>query len=697
MNNITAKLRRKNIQNYYILLFCTALSVMLVTSFALMYFSPTVQKVLPVGGDSRKQAILIFAIAIAGCVVFTTYASSLFLKYKSREFGIFMALGEKKKSLKLILLKELGIIIPLASLVGLILSIPLSFGIWKIFQLFIVDTKEMVYQFSFIGIIFGIIFCVFVTICIFLLGTKFIKRSNVIDIITEQQKNETTKEVKSWYGMLGWIMIVVGILLGYAVPSIVVRIFKFHLPSIWNLTYIISLIGLYMVMLHAVAYSKKGKNPKKYYKNIVSTNMMRFTGRQTVRNMCVIAFLIAGALFATFYAPATMTSAFTEISERPIDYTFFYKSNENQIGKDEIYKLASKHNVEITEFYETSSISLITDGIYKDYDESGKIIETYHEKLGMENFYSESEFNRITKQNIDVKPGEYYTIISKNSHDGYWTHKDDLSLITHPITDVSEKLSYGGDVSYSPLVINGMSSYILSDEDYERLIEDIGSNNSYNYVLFNVVNPDKTYEFAKELKNEIILRSSKETAVIPSYDDFSKSKALENGEEYWADNYKIELTTDNNQLFLDWKYYPQFNVLNSQDLVKNMAVFLMLFIYISIICFAAVAIIAYTRSITIGLDNKALFMDLKHLGANKKYIETTIKKQLSKIFIYPTVVGSLAIYMLFFMILFGNSGSITYGESLSLIINFCIVLLVCLLMFGVYRLAINKIKKIIQI
>ena len=69
-------------------------------------------------------------------------------------------------------------------------------------------------------------------------------------------------------------------------------------------------------------------------------------------------------------------------------------------------------------------------------------------------------------------------------------------------------------------------------------------------------------------------------------------------------------------------------------MVKNMAVFLMLFIYIAIICFTAVAIIAYTRSVTVGLNNKRLFSDLRHLGANEAYITRVIKKQLSKIFIY---------------------------------------------------------------
>jgi len=78
-------------------------------------------------------------------------------------------------------------------------------------------------------------------------------------------------------------------------------------------------------------------------------------------------------------------------------------------------------------------------------------------------------------------------------------------------------------------------------------------------------------------------------------------------------------------------------------------------------------------------------------------VQRNIKKQLAKIFIYPTVVGSIATYMLFFMILFGNSGSITLGESLALLINFGIIVLVCALMYGVYKLAIKKIKSIIEL
>ena len=55
--------------------------------------------VLPEGGDSRKQMIAIFVLALFGCTVFTVYAASLFFRKKSRQIGTLMALGASRRRL----------------------------------------------------------------------------------------------------------------------------------------------------------------------------------------------------------------------------------------------------------------------------------------------------------------------------------------------------------------------------------------------------------------------------------------------------------------------------------------------------------------------------------------------------------------------------------------------------------------------
>ena len=63
------------------------------------------------------------------------------------------------------------------------------------------------------------------------------------------------------------------------------------------------------------------QSPKKHrYKNIISTSMMKFQGRQTVNNMLVMTVLIAGAYFASFYTPMLGTGAMMGYQARPVAY-----------------------------------------------------------------------------------------------------------------------------------------------------------------------------------------------------------------------------------------------------------------------------------------------------------------------------------------------------------------------------------------
>lgn len=695
INQIYSKLRKNNIKNYYLLIFSIILSVVLITSYALMILSPTVLNVLPQGGDSRKQALMIFAIALSGCVVFTTYASSIFFKYKSRETGILLALGANKTQIKKVLFTELVIISVISSFVGMVLSLPISFFIWKLFRYFIVDTKEMTYIIGWNGFIFSAGYCLFITLTIFLMGVSFINKTNIMDRINEHRKSEPIREVKNWYGIIGFIFIIIGLTCGYFIPDFIITVLK-HSPSpLWNLLFILSLIGIYMVMIYATVSNKKRKNPKKYYKNIIPKSMMKFQGRQTVRNMCVITLLIAAALFATFYTPNTLISAFRSFSITPIDYAFNYKLTENQIQKDEIYDLAKEYDVNITYYDELFSATLIVDGTDKVWESNGNIVDHYYEKYKNIKFVSESDFNRIAGININIKEGHYAYIKAETDTQSIYFSYDDVSKLTNPVTMKSEDLKFQETITYIPL----HGQYILDDTDYKRHTEILSDNNFENNIFFNVQNVDTTYDFAKQLLSKFVSRSSQDVAVIPSYDEYMAKVSKENGVEYWPNEYNVELDPNSTELFLDWKYYPKFRILNQQNLVKNMAVFLMLFIFISIICFAAVTIIAYTRSLTIAINNKQLYDDLKRLGAKNSYIKRCIKQQLKKIFALPTIIGSIIIFIFYFMIMLGNGHtlSIDTNEQLSLIANVGIIIISCGYMYIIYKFTLKKVCSVIGV
>ncbi|MCA5962960.1 hypothetical protein LC724_24775 [Blautia sp. RD014234] len=190
------------------------------------------------------------------------------------------------------------------------LSVPLSFLIWKGFEALILTQAGMKYRVGPGGLVIGIVFALFLVLCIFLLGLRFIRRVNLIDILNEQRKTEMVREIKPWTGRAGILLILTGLVLAMAVPAVCMRWFLFVMPSFWNVTYCISAAGLYLFMLSAIGRTGKGRNPEKYYKNIVSANLMRFTARQTTKNMCAITLLVFVLLLSAFWGAMYYRSAY---------------------------------------------------------------------------------------------------------------------------------------------------------------------------------------------------------------------------------------------------------------------------------------------------------------------------------------------------------------------------------------------------
>ena len=81
-----AALRRKNRGQYALLAGCSFFSVLLITAYVCMMRSPTILSVLPEGGDSRKQVMMVFVLAVIGCAVFTAYAAGLFFRQRLYAF-----------------------------------------------------------------------------------------------------------------------------------------------------------------------------------------------------------------------------------------------------------------------------------------------------------------------------------------------------------------------------------------------------------------------------------------------------------------------------------------------------------------------------------------------------------------------------------------------------------------------------------
>lgn len=696
MNKIYKKLRKNTKGQYYLLSFCVFLSVLLVTSFSLMYFGPTVQEFLPEGGDTRKMASLLLGVTAVGCFVFTVYASGLFFRFKAREYGILMALGTEKRQLKKLLFKELSVVTALASLLGLLISVPASFLIWKLFELFIISNEQMTYRFGAVGFLPGILFVCILACVLGAAGRRFINRSDIMEILRTQQKTEMVKEVKGWTFPVGVVFTVLGILLGAGLPQIVARVWGIGLPEIVNLFYLLSLVGIYFMLLSAASQSRTKKNRKKYYGNLVSISLMRFTAKATTKNMCVMTLLIFVSGFSAFYGMQYILSGGATETENSKGFSLHYPVAENQIGKEEIYNTASSYGIEVTDFTENAATNLVVSYNAKDFDEeTSRYIEVYRDRESASLFVSESDFEKLSGQEIKVEPGTYQTVTTTD-YVWFFDYEDGLKEVMNPDTGKAYALTYGGSVESDVLApFSAPFTYVVCDEEYQIMTEGVQDIYKENVISFNAANVEESYDFAKDLLAQYVERATDLSNHMDYWDIWTQKIADETGEEYGYGD-RINMTMDNNMLLGDWKYAPQFNIITMQDRMQLISVYVMLSLYIFIISLAAVSVMAYVRSISVATDNKGLFESLTKLGADAAYKRRALKKQIARIVQYPGIIGCVLGFAFALAMNFMNDGRLVALEIKSLAILAVMLLGIGIILYAVYKYAMNKAEKIVM-
>ena len=698
MNKVYQKLRKNSKGQYALLSFCIFLSVVLITSFALMYFGPTVQEFLPQGGDTRKIASLLFGVTAVGCFIFTVYASQLFFRFKAREYGILMALGLEKKTLRSLLMKELCILVGVSSLVGLICSIPVSFGIWKIFETFIISGEQMQYRFGMTGMLAGILMTILLMFALSIVGWRFVKKSDVMEILRTQQKTEMVKEVKGWIFPAGIILVVAGIVLGAVVPSFTARILDVSMPAVWNGIYVLALIGIYMILLSAVAQSHLKRNKKKYYKNLVSVSLMRFTAKATTRNMCVVVLLLFVCCGSAFYGMQYTLNDFVMDSKTDRTFSMHYPVLEKQIGAREIQDTAEKYKMEVQNYAEADAANLVISYECRDFNEEGtKYLNIYKEDAKASLFLPETAFEQIYQTELDLKEGTYQTVCVKN-YNGAFDFVDGLKSVKNPDTGVSRELQFGGRIEYDSLAsMSDPFAYILNDSDYQDLSQGLQDQYREHLIFFDVADIESSYEFAKELLGQYMERTTELSNRQLGLWNIWEKKLAEDAEETYGYDQELDMSPENTTVIQDWKYAPMFNIIFEQDRMQMISVYVMLCMYICIIALAAIGVMTYVRSISVATDNKGIFESLTKLGADHAYQRMILKKQLAKIFLYPGIVGCGAGFLFSFMMDYTNDGGITAIEIKALGILLLLIAVFCFVLFSVYHVSLRKVEKIVNL
>ena len=328
LGNLWGKLRKRNKGDYRQFQFSTAFAVMLISSFLMLVCSPLIQGALPEGGDSGKQVWLSFGVSAIGCIVFVLYVTKLFLRYKSREIGIFLALGAEKHTLKRSLAGELARMTAVCSAAGILLGAVIAFIAGNIIEVLVADVYDGYALILFLFIQFQ--------------AGRAMKRTNVIEVINEQRRQEPMKKsVSKAYLISGIALTLAGIFGALILPQVVAYTAGIFLGAWTNAFYLAAVFGVYRVLVYAVSSHQRGRNPQKYYNNLIDYGMMKFQGASVVRNMLVITLLLFGGLYAVSYLPAMLTGSASEQGYEA-EYSYRYLNDAEEPSESVISDLAEK-------------------------------------------------------------------------------------------------------------------------------------------------------------------------------------------------------------------------------------------------------------------------------------------------------------------------------------------------------------------
>lgn len=695
MQKLEQKLQKADRKQAGLYLLCNFIALMLISAYSAMMFSPTVLTILPEGGDSRKQIVAIFILALFGCVIFTIYAANLFFRKKSRKLGILLALGASKRKLSPGLFREVLALSMTSSLAGILAGFPFTQGLWNLFRVLIVDSSDMRLKFDFRCLTVSFLF--FALTVTFSCATAYrcLRKTNIMDIIHEEHKNEPVREPKKYCGLLGILILFAGAIIGYNAPGVYMALFDAYPPAWINLFFAPVFAGLYMIMLHTVVHGW-GFRKKHSYQHLISRSMMKFQGRQTVNNLLVCTVLIAGGCFALFYLPMLGTGQILETQERSFDYAFHYRADQNVPTKQEILTLADKYELKLKDWHSGEYLLLGLDGVVQveDKPDSRAYHYEYRELKQQGKFLSESCFNQMTGQTIDIAPGCYRAVSNESETGTYYLELESTEL-TNMVTRAKTPIRFDGFV-HNEMLLDAIGYYILDDADYEAAANKLTDEWRGNLLWFNADGAD-SYSFANALLKQFITGFNSECETIYAYDPVEKIAANENGNIYWGDTDEISKISFSNPDSYDfrayWTYMPKIRILDQHDCLRNFSVFLMMFLFISIVCLTAAFVISHTRCQTIALNNRYVFDNLKRLGASPAFLLSEIRSQCGSVFKTPMLVGSSAMFLLYSLMMLGNDGKLTREESAGLLVCLAAVAAIASALYAVYRLTVRKVAQ----
>jgi hypothetical protein len=647
-NSIVRKLVKKNIKEYILTLFGIAFVVLVISTLGIVISSPSVSNVFYPGGTSQQFAYGMYGMTMMSCIVFIVFIQGLFMRYKSKEIGVFMSLGVKKKDIFRLIKKELFYIVPLGAITGMVLSIPFSILLWNSLAFFF-DNQESRFIIGWTGIIFAVLFSILSYFVIKIITNTYLKKINIVQLLKSTSEIESVAFGKKIFGIIGLICIPIGLIFTVIGPGtshpILRRFFAIGL--------ILDIIGIYLFSTQVSTFGSivQSLSKKRYFRNIVLFNLLKLKGRQFALSLFIGTILTAIGLYSLFFNVGPAIESFEIIKNAKYDFGYLQTLDSKQMGENDIKKLASRYDLDILHYKELNGLLLVSYELFTDFSPEWG----WSEDAG---FVSESSFNKFFNENLQVQQGKYVIVVNYNKSTHFSNEllrprcfrkfftedKKEIKITAEKTIEIKNKM-------FDSVFFKGIIR-VLNDNDYNKIRSNIDTSYKFKYKIFNVDKYDTSLKFSDDFYDAYLKTHNYRFPESFSYRGSNRIKGSIASEK--------EVMQINPDIKRNWELMPYSRIDTQVNGVGDAVVYFLVFGIISLSCFVASGFIIGIKILSSIWEEKSLFRNINFLGCRTKYIKSVISRQVRLLYVFPNILAAIIVLSLYTT---GFKDSMVYSDK----------------------------------
>ena len=662
LNDVSRKLFKNNRKQYGLFFFSIIFSVAMTGAYGVLQYSPTVTHVLVDGGSTQTISQAMFLGSMLGIVVFLVYADSIFLKYKSREIGIFLSLGIDRRSVQRIIVREYTLLFQIAALIGLLLSVPLACLCWTFLNLFL-ETQETTFSIGYAGLAIAVLFSLLNWSILRTINLRYIKRIDILKILKASDENEAAKNGNLFLLILGLLLVPAGIIAFFTLQN--------NGGFLNTLLAFIGLagaaLGVYLLIMQCASIGDilKKYNVKAYYKNIVFYNLLKQKIRQYTRSIFVATLLITFTIFGIGFIAAGFIDGYNVALNEPYDYTI-NATYEHPMTEKRIGEIAAKSNTTITNIKYVDCLLLGVQNNYK----SGE------RDWGSRIIVSEDNFNALSDGAISVTKGSYTVYYDSSMKYKLNAFFADHSVFYNPTTQQEFSLTQNEPICRDGLfnTRSVFSSFlILNNEDYHTIESTLANEYKAVSYMVNVENWQATTDFQNNILQAVV--SDNDGVIFTNWHNSATFAKTGSQAEY------IPFVGNETKIARLWSLYPLSKLSSTTTQFEAFATYLMLMLFIAIVAFVSAVMVIGLKLMSTLWDDTEVYDDLRRLGMKRQKIRRLITKQMLFVYFIPTVLGCIIGVFTTYRIML-VSGVIYIGETMQL--AGCVCALVVIIQIAIF-------------